>query len=187
MFNHYSFSSFCQDNKVAKCYHDCNVKNLKSLHPVAESFLEKGFPLMLYGDPGTGKTHFMMTIVRELLDTHRIHRANLKFINAMDLDEKVDAEVKKYGSASYFINNLKDDFFLLIDDFGVEKSRERAERNYYSLFDDRLANQKPTIISTNLKEEEVLNIYGARIHSRLKQCVTLNVKGEDQRKPPKIT
>lgn len=181
-----SFLRFCQDNKIAKCYHDCSLKNLKALQPIAEKFIDQAFPLKLYGDPGTGKTYFMLTLVKELLENKRIHRGMLRFINAMDLDDRVDEEFKRCGAAHYFIQSLKDDYYLFIDDFGIEKSKDRAERNYYSLLDDRLANQKPTIISTNLKEEEVLNIYGARIHSRLKQCITLHIKGEDQRKPPQI-
>lgn len=185
--NNVPYSRFCQDNKIAKCYHDVNIKNLKPLERgIAIKFLTSAFPLKLTGEPGTGKTYFMMALIRELLENKRIHRGMLRFINAMDLDERVDEEFKKYGVATYFIQCLKEDYFLFIDDFGIERSKERAERNYYSLLDDRLANQKPTVISTNLNEEEILNNYGARIHSRLKQCIGLQILGPDNRKPPQI-
>lgn len=181
-----SFIRFCQDNKIAKVYHDVSIKKLNGLQKQAIQFLTNPCPLKLYGEPGTGKTYFMLTLIRELLETNNLPRHMIRFINALDLDDRVDEDFRKCGSAAYFLSTLKDHYFLFIDDFGIEKSKERAERNYYSLLDDRLGNNLPTVISSNLKEEEVLNIYGARIHSRLKQCITLHFKGEDQRKPPKI-
>lgn len=180
------FLRFCQDNRVAKCYHDVSLKNLKTLELHAIKFLTRPFSIKLYGDPGTGKTYFMLALIRDLLENKRLPRSMIRFITAMELDDRVDEEFKKCGSASYFLQSLKDDAYLFVDDFGIEKSKDRAERNYYSLLDDRLANGKPTVITTNLKEEEILAIYGARIHSRLKQCITVHIKGEDQRKPPQI-
>jgi len=67
-----SYLSFCQDNKIAKCYYDCSIKNLKSLQPIAEQFLKSPFPIKLYGEPGTGKTYFMLTLIRELLENQEI-------------------------------------------------------------------------------------------------------------------
>lgn len=181
-----AFLKYCQDTKIPKCYFDCNIKNLKSLQPIAEKFLETSFPLMLYGEPGTGKTYFMLCLIREILETQGYKRDYFRFISAMDLDDRITYDFKTFGSAKYFIEQLIDEHFLFIDDFGIEKSKDQAERNYYQVLDNRLGNQKTTLISTNLKEEEVLNIYGARIHSRLKQCITLHFKGEDYRKPPQL-
>lgn len=181
-----NFSRFCQDKCIASSYLNCSINNLNESEPFAKLFLKSPFPMKLYGEPGTGKTYFMLAIIKELLDNKRIHRGLIRFINAMSLDERVEEEIKKTGSASYFIQSLKEDGYLFIDDFGIEKSRERAERNYYALLDHRLANSQPTVLSTNLKEDEILNIYGSRIFSRLKQCITVHFKGPDLRKPPKI-
>ena len=121
----------------------------------------------------------MFTLIRGLLE-QGCHRGDLRFINALILDEKVEEEAKRFGTAHHFVDNLCDNRFLFIDDFGIEKSRDRAERNYYHLLDKRLNNKQPTIISTNLKEEEILAVYGTRIESRLKMCRKIVFTGEDR-------
>lgn len=181
-----SFQRFCQDNRIPKCYYNCKIDDLTTLKPIAEKFLELQFPMMLYGEPGVGKTYTMLALIRELLESRHYPRSSLRFINAAELDDGVEKEMIRYKSSTHFIQSLQDDHFLFIDDFGIERSKESAERNYYKLLDYRLANQKPTVISTNLKESEVLSIFGARIHSRLKQCINLHITDEDQRKPPEI-
>lgn len=184
MENRSNFSIFCLHNRIPACYIDATLKNLKMLDPVVIKFIKRPFPMMIGGEPGTGKTYFLLALIRYLLEVRRLPPHMIRFITAIDLDDRVDEEFKKSGSAKYFLQGLQEDYFLFIDDFGVEKSKERAERNYYTLLDHRLGNSKPTILTTNLKEEEILNVYGARIHSRLKQCFPVILTGEDKRKPP---
>jgi len=178
-----NYIKFCSDNDIPKCYFDCNVTNITNNITIFNAFIKKPFPLMIFGEPGTGKTYFMLSLLKELLDTKKYPRHMFRYFNAVVLDERIDSEIKSYNSANNFIKGLCEDHFLFIDDFGIEKSKERAERNYYTLLDNRLANCKATVITTNLKEDEILNIYGARIHSRLKQSHILHFKGEDKRKP----
>lgn len=181
-----SFESFCQSNKIGSNYFDCNINNIKDLQLAAALFFKKPHSIILYGEPGSGKTYFILAIIRHLLEEMKVHPGYIRFLNALDLDDKVEEYIQQNGSAKYFIDGLKEIYYLFIDDFGIEKSKDRAERNYYALLDSRLSNNMPTIISSNLSEAEILAIYGARIHSRLKQCITLHLTGDDHRKQPNI-
>lgn len=174
------WAQFCQDNKIGAIYKDCKAQNLRSFRQYAETFVLSPFSMLLTGDAGRGKTYYMLALIRGLLENNWT-RSSIRFIRAFDLDEKVEEEVKRSGTANYFVGGLADQKFLFIDDFGVEKSKDRAERNYYQLLDQRLNNLMPTIISTNLKEEEILAVYGTRIDSRLKMCRKLVFTGEDLR------
>ena len=174
------WQQFCQDNKIASVYHSCSVDNIKlhSLH--VGSFLFKSFSMLLIGETGRGKTYYMYCLIKGLIEKN-YPRSEIRLINAMELDDRVDEDCRRYGSARYFLDCLCDTSIVFIDDFGIERSRDRAERNYYHLLDHRLANRKATVITTNLKEEEILSVYGARIDSRLKQAMKLVFTGEDLR------
>lgn len=189
-----SWKEFCESGACPRNYQNCSLEDLTVLtnsestnfFKAAYSFINSPVPLILQGDPGRGKTYFMYCLIRGIFDMRRLHRSYIRFMNAQDLDERVAQEIKTYGSASYFISTLCDSDLLMIDDFGVESSKERAERNYYSLLDKRLANDRPMVISTNLTDEEILKIFGSRIDSRLKQCVKLVFDGPDLRKPKRL-
>lgn len=176
-----NWKKFCDINMVPSSYLECSIENLKQFHETAHIFLMRPFSLLLTGDCGRGKTYFLFTLLKELLETKGLHVAHIRYLNAYELEERVDEEIANCRSAKYFIESLCDVYCLFIDDFGVEKTRERAERNYYKLLDKRLANSMPTVLSTNLTNQEILETYGARIASRLKLCKHLHFKGADLR------
>jgi DNA replication protein DnaC len=185
-----SWKEFIVNNSIAASYHDCSTDKLNiynnscaNFYASAIQFLSKPKSLILQGLPGRGKTFFMLTLIKELLTTARRPLHEIRFINASDLDDRVSEEIRRYNSASYYLNSLIEVPFLFLDDFGVEGSKERAERNYYTILDKRLANRRPTVISTNLMDNEILTTFGSRIDSRLKQCVKLVFENEDLRKP----
>ncbi len=186
-----SWKDFCENNKIPKSYHDCKLSYLVvpinsqglDFSKIGFDFIRSPTSLILQGDPGRGKSHFMFCLIHALLEVRRCHISQVRFFNAEDLDNRISDEIKKFGSPSYFLNGLLDPTFLFIDDFGVEGSKERAERNYYTILDKRLANDLTTILSTNLNDSEILSIFGSRIDSRLKQCVKLVFDGPDLRKP----
>jgi DNA replication protein DnaC len=185
-----NWDDFITINSIAKTYHKVAIDKLNIYNTSctdfqlsAIEFMSKPKSLILQGDPGRGKTFFMLTLIKELFKTKNRPLHEVRFINASDLDEKVSDEIKKFNTASYYLNTLIDVPFLFLDDFGVEGSREKAERNYYTILDKRLANYRPTVISTNLTDTEILKTFGSRIDSRLKQCVKLVFENEDLRKP----
>ena len=57
---------------------------------------------------------------------------------------------------------------LIVDDLGTELPGQFVTAALYSLINDRLLEAKPTIISTNLSEEELVRRYNPQIASRLR-------------------
>ena len=135
--------------------------------------------LILSGDVGRGKTYFMWALMRGLISKMGILAA--RFFRSKNIDDRLLKEVREYGSAQHFLQTLKEIPFLFLDDFGVERSGERSEREYFEIIDDRVAWERPMIISTNMNDEEILACYGSRIHSRLKVCVGIDFEGPDLR------
>lgn len=179
-----SWEHFHQIYKVPNKYLKVNIEDLSvygsSVYDSIMQFYVKPHSLLLQGDVGRGKTYLTFGLIKWLLRS--IHVSDIKWFNATTLDERVGEEIKKYGSSSHFVNQLCEIDYLFIDDFGVEGSRERAERNYYQLLDRRLSDDKVTIISTNLSNTEILETFGSRIDSRLSQCTKIIFNGEDLRK-----
>ncbi len=176
-----NYSLFCEINYIYKKYWTCCIGNLLDHKQLAKRFLRKPFSMILQGDAGRGKTYFLLTLVKEMLDQKKIPIHMIRFMKAMDLQERVENEVKEKGNANYFLETLKDVPYLFIDDVGVERSVEKAERNYYELLDARGGNSLPTVISTNLTDDEVLNNYGTRIYSRLHEFSRFICEGPDLR------
>lgn len=176
-----TWKRFCEINMILPSFYSCSIENLKQFKQEAKHFLLNPFSMILVGDSGRGKTYFILALIRELLEVRKIPLGEMRYINALELEERVDECMEQFRSSRYFIEGLCSIYFLFIDDFGIEGTIQRAERNYYSLTDKRLGGNKPTVFSTNLTDEEILETYGMRIDSRLKRCKRLNFNGPDLR------
>ena len=176
-----SWKLFCELNAVPKKYLNCSLENLPQFKREGLDFLNNSYSLILMGDSGRGKTYFLYALIRRLLEKKGELLPYVRYINALKLEEEVSNYLNNFGSATYFINGLCEVRYLFIDDFGIEATVQRAERNYYAITDSRLANCLPTVFATNLNNEEILEIYGTRVGSRLKQCHRLKFTGGDMR------
>lgn len=179
------WSDFCKRHDIPLCYRDCSIDLLEigeSFKKRSEDWIASPHSMILYGDPGRGKSYFLFCLIRGLFCLGYLP-SQVRYINACDLDAKIEENLMLYRSSSTYIDSLADNDFLFIDDFGVESSKEVSERNYYRLLDKRLANNMPTILSTNLSDQEILTNFGSRIESRLRQCEKLLFDGPDLRKP----
>lgn len=56
---------------------------------------------------------------------------------------------------------------MILDDLGSDSNSEWQIGILFTLINERWASDLPTIITTNLRDEEVLEKLGDRIHSRL--------------------
>jgi DNA replication protein DnaC len=177
-----SWFGFCEINYVCKAYKDAKLVDLHSNTLPAKAFINETFSMLLVGDPGTGKTYFMYAMIYELFAHNKCHLHEVRFINGKHLGDMFEEEFRAYGTSRETVRKMVDPRILFVDDFGVEGKSDRIERNYYDLIDVRLADDKPTIFSTNLTDAEIKEIFGARIDSRLKQCVKITFDSKDQRK-----
>lgn len=109
------------------------------------AFREKGMGLYICsGTKGSGKTMLSCCILNEL--TKR-YVGSVKFVNALDFLEMTK---KGYRGEENEVQSLYDAKVLVIDDIGVQMSKEWVETVFYRLINDRYVNKKPTIYTSNI-------------------------------------
>lgn len=189
-----TWEKFCELGNVPKRYRNAHAETLNippdsrgdSYTRKAMKLISKPCSVLLMGKAGRGKTHFMFSIIRGLLEIRKVPLGNLRFYRSIDLDYQLVESFEKYKSVQVLIDRLVEMDYLFIDDFGLERKTEKAERDYYDLIDKRTSEEKITIFSTNLNEEGLKNTFGERIASRLKECAVLEFEGPDLREGEKL-
>lgn len=120
--------------------------------------------LMLSGAPGVGKTFLVESICNKLINKN-------VYVNYYTSFALCDLFLKYRTSFSENKAGLLDGVLncdvLIIDDFGSEPSIKNTEEYFYLIFNERLAKNKSTILTTNLSLEQILARYGERTFSRL--------------------
>ena len=137
------------------------------LKSYADSFeVSKSGNLALFGGTGLGKTHLSSAVAGVVIekgnDVYYTTSANLF----------ADFEQKQFGnSASYEATGDIDQYFtcdlLIIDDLGSEMINQFTVSCLYNVINSRLNHKKPTIISSNLTQDEFRKKYWDRISSRV--------------------
>ena len=154
-------------------------KTLSACRTYAATFSQKSENLLFSGDTGLGKTFLSACISRVVADrgySVAYESASHLFSNLEQAKFNNDEEAKQ-ASAKYTACDL-----LIVDDLGTEMPSQFVTASLYSLINDRLLANKPTIISTNLNTEEFARRYSAQIASRLKGSYKrLAFVGEDIR------
>ena len=154
-------------------------RNFRTCRTYAATFSKHSGNLLFIGGTGLGKTFLSACIARSVADrgcsvvyetaSHlfaKLERA--KFSG----DESAREEVKKYTACD----------LLIVDDLGTEMPGQFVTAALYSLLNDRLLENKPMVISTNLNVDELGRRYSPQIASRLHGSFNrLTFVGEDIR------
>lgn len=108
-------------------------------------FKDNGMGLYIYsGTKGSGKTMLSCCILNEIA---KRYAGSVKFINALDLLEMTK---KSYQGSDDELKQLYHAGLLVIDDIGVQLSKEWVDTVFYKLINDRYINRKPTIYTSNI-------------------------------------
>lgn len=157
---------------------DGNAQTVGMAKELASGSREKG--LYLFGTPGVGKTHIAMAVLQE----HLNHGSGL-FYTMPTLANELRTLAKDDEKLTEIINKIKDADLLVLDDFGAEKWTEYIGERMFSILNDRNANQKLLIITSNLSLDELADKMadqGERLGSRIKgMCDVRHVVGRDRR------
>lgn len=135
--------------------------------------------LLLYGEPGRGKTFAACEVANALIDkgyfvlvTNFARLANT--IQGLSSDKQV------------FIDSLNKYELIVIDDLGAERKSDFMQEMVYNIIDNRYRAGLPMIITTNLSIDEIKipnNIGYERIYDRiLEKCFPIEVKGISKRR-----
>jgi len=153
----------------------------------AHQFGRRPSNLLLFGEPGLGKTHLSAAIAREVsekgfsvvYDTagHVFERFEQQKFSREE-DEIVSSDVARILNAD----------LLILDDLGTEMTTAFVQSALYQIVNTRLLEKKSTIISTNLTPEKLALRYSAQIASRIEgEYEMLPFVGEDIRKQKRET
>jgi DNA replication protein DnaC len=139
--------------------------------------------VLLMGPPGVGKTHLLLAA------THAAHSRRGGPTAYVPLGEFADTVRREAVRGS----DTGDDYrvqwfewlltvsFLALDDIGREHVTDYVSERLHRLIDYRTARNLPTICSTNLNTDELLDTYDAPLVSRLKQGAVMVITGTDMR------
>lgn len=109
-------------------------------------FQRNGMGLYIYSSmKGSGKTMLSCCIINELVERYPVA---VKFINALDLLEMTKESFK--GQEPEELKALYAVAVLVIDDIGVQMSKEWIDTVFYRLINARYSNRLVTIYTSNL-------------------------------------
>ena len=140
-------------------------KTYQTCRRYAFGFHEKAGNLLFSGNTGLGKTFLSACIARSVADQgfSVVYESAGHLFSALEKARFENNEENRRAAAKYRECDL-----LILDDLGTELPGQFVTAALYSLVNDRLLENKPTIISTNLSEEELVRRYNPQIASRLR-------------------
>lgn len=149
--------------------------------------------LFLHGARGTGKTHLMAALAREIIlkaptlqdsqNFYRDDRYTPVFVSTPELLMRIRA---CYNNDDISEEELLDRYsrkeILMLDDLGAEKPTEWVLQTLYLIIDRRYRHMKKTIISSNYTLDQIAKRLDDRISSRIAgMCQVIQIKGKDRR------
>lgn len=162
-----SFDNFSLDYYKKNAHHyEMMSRNLAFLRDYASSFDPKSSPsILMMGGTGLGKTHLSSAVARGVIEKGN----DVFYTGAIDLFSQF--EIQRFKTYNNEPNELIERYFecdlLIIDDLGTEMINQFSISTLYNLLNDRLSRKKPTIVSTNLSQEDIQKKYTDRITSRM--------------------
>lgn len=154
----------------------------KLLYNYAESFdVKTSQNIAMFGGTGLGKTHLSSAIAGRVIEGgHDVY-----YVGAQGMIS--DFEYNRFGNSSVGasdgnVERYTECDLLIIDDLGTEMVNQFTTSCLYNVINTRLNKRKPTLISTNLSQDEFRRRYWDRITSRVfGEYVILPFVGRDIR------
>ena len=140
-------------------------KTYQTCRRYAFGFHPKAGNLLFSGNTGLGKTFLSACIARAVADQGYsvVYESAGKLFQTLEKARFEANDENRRAAAKYNECDL-----LIVDDLGTELPGQFVTAALYSLINDRLLESRPTIISTNLSEEELVRRYNPQIASRLR-------------------
>lgn len=167
---------------VEQLYFDAKVEDLDK--EVRDKLLElkNGQDVFMHGLVGVGKTYAMAALIRQYVyEGYQCER-----INFDDFCVKVRSTMSPAAKKTEWdmIEPLKHIDKLFIDDLGLRSKPETqfSYQTFFSILNKRQERMLPTFISSNKTIDQLAKSFDARVASRLKTALIIEMKGEDRRK-----
>ena len=145
------------------------------------SCLKDSDDVYLFGNPGVGKTYILAALIRRYIYEGYICRR----INFDDFCVELRSTMSPASKKTEWdlIEPLKCVDKLFIDDLGLHGRQETdyAYTTLYSILNKRQERVLSTFISSNKNLKRLEQAFDARIASRLRAAITIEIKGHDRR------
>jgi len=141
---------------------------LKVCKDYAQNFGPASMNLVFSGAPGLGKTFLSACIARTVSQNgfSVAYESASAALNAFE-KEKFSRDADEAAAAGAKVRRYLDCDLLILDDLGTEMNTGFTQSALYTIINQRLINNKQTIISTNLDKNALSAQYSAQITSRL--------------------
>lgn len=137
--------------------------------------------LLFLGGVGTGKTHLAAAISNVLIE----RGIPTLFGTFIDHLQKIKDEFNNTTLDTY-LSKMKSTPMLVIDDLGKERKSDWTQQILFDVINYRYEHMLPTIITSNLNDNDLMNYVGNATASRLNEMsVAIHTVGEDYRRKHK--
>ena len=139
-----------------------------------------GDGLLLMGPVGVGKTHLAIGAIKVLSE----YKVRCRF---WDVNEWLDQLRTSYGDSNSgqgdeLLRDVKEPEVLVLDDLGAQRASDHTIDRLFDVINYRYSDQLSTIVTTNITDKQIVNIYGNRLWSRLLgMCSIVEIKTADHR------
>ena len=138
----------------------------------------KNMGLLLYGQPGTGKSFYAACVANALIDKG-VSAAMTSFARIVG-----DLQGLREDNGAY-IDYLASVGLLIVDDLGAERDSKYMQEQVYAVINARYEARKPLILTTNLPIEQIKSpgdLNYRRIYDRvLEMCHPVKFEGRSKR------
>lgn len=136
----------------------------------AENFSEFrscGAGLILAGRPGTGKTHLSCSIALRVAELGYTSR----YVKNIDLLRRVKSTYSSSSEEtdSQVVYDMTLPDLLIIDEVGMQFGSDAEKLILFEVLNSRYEEIKPTIIISNLSQEELSELLGERVMDRMRE------------------
>ena len=177
-FSKFQLERFDNIEKLGQCGNKTLREYMKEIRDYLTNYCEE-YPknnrsILFTGSTGTGKTYFLHSIAKALLD----RGVSVLYFTATGLFEYFSKRMREEDMEDY----IEEVDVILIDDLGTEFSNSFTTSRFFALLNQRILDRKTMLISTNLNFKELRETYSDRVVSRfMSDYEIIPLYGKDQR------
>lgn len=177
-FSKFQLERFDNIEKLGQCGNKTLREYMKEIRDYLTNYCEE-YPknnrsILFTGSTGTGKTYFLHSIAKVLLD----RGVSVLYFTATGLFEYFSKRMREEDTEDY----IEEVDVILIDDLGTEFSNSFTTSRFFALLNQRILDRKTMLISTNLNFKELRETYSDRVVSRfMSDYEIIPLYGKDQR------
>ena len=177
-FSKFQLERFDNKEKLGQCGNKTLREYIKEIRDYlidyCEEYPKNNRSILFTGSTGTGKTYFLHSIAKALLD----RGVSVLYFTATGLFEYFSKRMREEDTEDY----IEEVDVILIDDLGTEFSNSFTTSRFFALLNQRILDRKTMLISTNLNFKELRETYSDRVVSRfMSDYEIIPLYGKDQR------